>query len=259
MVFKRLLGIKPKPELKTFAAPAGQRIYAIGDIHGRLDLFDALIELIDADNAARGAAETHLIVLGDLVDRGPHSRGVIDRVMQLIETRPNVRCLGGNHEDMMLRCCDGDVKVVSTFHRVGGRETLLSYGVSADAYDAAAYEEVVELARAAVPQAHLDFLEGLEDFVRAGDYLFVHAGIRPDVALAEQTREDMRWIRREFTEADDEFGVMVIHGHTITEEVDERANRIGIDTGAYATGRLTAIGLEGSERWFLATPGVDLG
>jgi serine/threonine protein phosphatase 1 len=258
MVFKRLFGRLSSAEAApaTWHIPAGQRFYAVGDIHGRLDLLNDLIDRIDADNAARGPAEPHIVFLGDLVDRGPDSRGVVERVMGLVRDRPHVRCVGGNHEDLLLHCHSGDVRAAPTFHRVGGRETVLSYGVSEADYDNAGFEALVKIIKAAVPQAHIDFLSGLSDWVRAGDYLFVHAGLNPRKPLDLQSREDMRWIRREFTEDDSDHGMMVIHGHTITEQVDERSNRIGIDTGAYATGRLTAIGLEGDERWFLATEGA---
>lgn len=253
MVFKRLFSRPAKPAPRVTRAPSGQRLYAIGDIHGRLDLLEHLLGQIDADHAVRPPAEQHLILLGDLIDRGPASRGVIERVMELGRTRSNFRCLGGNHEDLLLRTLSGDAKSAAVFHRVGGRETLLSYGVPQEEYESADFHAVCELAQAYVPEAHAHFVAGLEDYVAAGDYLFVHAGISPGKPLTAQSSEEMRWIRRDFTECDEPFEKMVIHGHTITEEVDARTNRIGIDTGAYATNRLTAIGLEGEERWFLST------
>ena len=130
---------------------------------------------------------------------------------------------------------------------------MFSYGVDAEAYDAADLGELVDLVGSHVPPQHIAFLDGLADWVQAGDYLFVHAGIRPGVALDQQSASEMRWIRGEFTENRSDLGMMVVHGHTITEFTDEQVNRIGIDTGAYATGYLTAIGLEGSDRWFLET------
>lgn len=253
MVFKRLFSRPAKPAPRVTRAPSGQRFYAVGDIHGRLDLLEQLLGLIDSDHAGRAPAEQHLILLGDLIDRGPASRGVIERVMELGRTRNNFRCLGGNHEDLLLRTLAGDAKSAAVFHRVGGRETLLSYGVPLEDYENADFNGLCEIANAYVPESHAHFIAGLEDFVAAGDYLFVHAGISPGKPLTTQTSEEMRWIRREFTESDFPFEKMVIHGHTITEQVDERPNRIGIDTGAYATNRLTAIGLEGDERWFLST------
>ena len=253
MVLKRLFGRAKESPPRVWNAPAGQRIYAIGDIHGRRDLLGILLDRIDADDAARGNAQTQLIFLGDLADRGPDSRGVIERLMALSAGSGNVRFLKGNHEELLIRVYEGDKRATSLFHRVGGRDTMLSYGMNADDYDAVDLSELAVLIPNYVPQAHIDFLRGFDDWIEAGDYLFVHAGIRPGLALEEQEVSDLRWIRREFTEHKGSFGHMVIHGHTITDGVDEQANRIGIDTGAFATGVLTAIGIEGSERWFLGT------
>jgi serine/threonine protein phosphatase 1 len=253
MVFKRLFGIAKETPPRIWNAPVGQRIYAIGDIHGRRDLLDDLLARIDSDDAARPPAQTQIIFLGDLVDRGSDSRGVVERLIQLREASDNVRLLKGNHEELLIRVYEGDKRATSLFHRVGGRETMLSYGMSEDEYDAVDLSELAELIPNHVPTAHIDFLKSFDDWIEAGDYLFVHAGIRPGLAIEEQETSDLRWIRRDFTEHKGEFSHMVIHGHTITEGVDEQRNRIGIDTGAFATGKLTAIGIEGSERWFLST------
>ena len=253
MVLKRFFGRSATAESKVFRAPAGQRLYAIGDIHGRLDLLEELIALIEADNEARDVAETRIIFLGDLVDRGPDSRGVVERLMQLVSSSDHVTCLKGNHEELLIRSWEGDRKTAAVFNRNGGRETMLSYGVSPDEYDSGDLGELVDLVGSHVPPNHIAFLEGLPEWVQAGDYVFVHAGIRPGVPLDEQKAADLRWIRGEFTEHRGDHGMMVIHGHTITEFADEQVNRIGIDTGAYATGRLTAIGLEGVARWFIST------
>lgn len=253
MVFKRLFGISKEAAPRVWNAPTGQRIYAVGDIHGRRDLLDTLLTLIDADDATRGAAQTQIIFLGDLVDRGSDSRGVIERLMALRAVSGNVRFLIGNHEELLIRVYEGDKRATSLFHRVGGRETMLSYGMSEADYDAVDLSELAALIPDYVPLAHIDFLKGFDDWIEAGDYLFVHAGIRPGLLIDEQETSDLRWIRRDFTEHKGMFSHMVIHGHTITEGVDEQANRIGIDTGAFATGKLTAIGIQGSERWFLST------
>lgn len=256
MVLKRFFGRSASPTMVEHSIPAGQRVYAIGDIHGRMDLLEDLLGLIDKDDNARGASDTQLIFLGDLIDRGPQSRRVVDRVMSLVAGSNKVHCLGGNHEDLLLRTIKGDAQSAGIFHRAGGRETLISYGVDEVAYDDADLAGACELAAAHVPASHVKFLSGLRDWVRVGDYAFVHAGMKPGKPLSEQRRSDMRWIRHEFTRSEEDFGAMIIHGHTITEEVDEQSNRIGIDTGAYATGRLTAIGLQGTERWFLQTSGA---
>mgnify|MGYP001254158695 FL=1 len=253
MVFKRLFGLKEEIPARTWSAPEGQRIYAIGDIHGRRDLLDQLIVLIEEDNARRERVRTQIIFLGDLVDRGPDSRGVVARVMHLMSASTDVRLIAGNHEELLIRAWSGDRRSAGLLNRVGGKETMLSYGIDEAAYDKADLDELLGLIAAHVPESHIDFLKGADDWIAAGDYLFVHAGIRPGDALEEQRTSDLRWIRREFTDFEGDHGVMVIHGHTITEDVDTQSNRVGIDTGAYATGVLTAIGIEGTERWFLQT------
>lgn len=253
MVFKRLFGRTEEIPPRIWAAPERQRIYAIGDIHGRLDLLDRLIVQIEEDNASRNRVRTQIVFLGDLCDRGPDSRGVIERVMQLAMASSDVRLIAGNHEELLIRAWEGDRRSAGLINRVGGKETMLSYGVDEAEYDAADLDELLELIPAHVPESHIAFLKSADDWIAAGDYLFVHAGIRPGDAIEEQRTSDLRWIRREFTDHDGDHGLMVVHGHTITEEVDVRPNRIGIDTGAYATGKLTALGVEGTERWFLQT------
>ncbi len=253
MVFKRLFGLKREATPRTWAAPEGQRIYAIGDIHGRCDLLDMLLTQIEADDLGREPSDTKLIFLGDLVDRGPDSKGVIERLMALRSGSPNVRFLMGNHEELLILAYEGDRRATGLFNRVGGKDTLLSYGVSAQAYDEADLDQLSTLIAAHVPASHIDFLRSFEDWIQAGDYLFVHAGIRPGYSVEEQEPSDVRWIRKEFTQNTDDHGVMVVHGHSIAEEIDVQPNRIGIDTGAYATDRLTAIGIEGSQCWFIQT------
>jgi len=252
MPVKSLFNFMSRAQPALPAAPAGTRIYAIGDIHGRLDLLNQLLERIDADDNARGPTRTELIFLGDLVDRGPESRGVVERLMMLGKTGA-VRFLMGNHEEVFLRALGGDDRALRFLIRIGGRETLFSYGITPDDYRSLDYDELMAAARAKVPEAHLDFLAGFESWIELGDYLFVHAGLRPGVELDQQQRSDLCWIREEFLVHQGSFGKMVIHGHSITEAVDERPNRIGIDTGAFASGHLTAIGLEGTDRWYLST------
>lgn len=233
--------------------PAGQRVYAIGDIHGRSDLVDALMARIDADDAARGAAQTTIIFLGDLVDRGPDSAGVVERLKQLAAGPRTVRFLLGNHEEVFLKAVGGDRQALRFLARIGGRSTIISYGISPEEYDAMDFETLSEHLAEKVPADHIAFLKRFEDQISIGDYLFVHAGIRPRVALEEQSCSDLRWIRGDFLDYRGDHGCMVVHGHTITEAVDEQPNRIGIDTGAFASDCLTALGIEGSERWYLST------
>ena len=252
MIFKKFFARAVDPDPQVYALPEGERVYAIGDIHGRRDCLDALIALIDVDNAARGKADTKLIFLGDLVDRGADSRGVVERAMHIAKS-PKTVLLMGNHEEILIRAWEGDRKAAGLFHRVGGRETLLSYGVTEAEYDACDLGDLAELVAQHIPVEHVTFMRNFIDQWRCGDYLFVHAGIRPGVPLDEQSGSDMRWIRREFLDDPRDHGLMVVHGHSITEHVEERNNRIGIDTGAFASGRLTALGIEGTERWVLST------
>ena len=212
-----------------------------------------MLARIDADDAGRTPARTTLVILGDLPDRGADSKGVIERLIQLKDSGGDIIFLMGNHEELFIRIWEGEREIAATFNRAGGRETMLSYGVSPEEYDAWDFGELAAKAHKYVPQDHIDFLRSFQDWYKAGDYLFVHAGIAPGIAIEDQTPEDLRWIRRSFVESEVDHGVMVIHGHTITQAVDEQPNRIGIDTGAYASGKLTAIGIEGSERWFLST------
>ena len=234
--------------------PAGERIYAIGDIHGRLDLLDDLLIRIGADDRARGPAATTLLFLGDLVDRGPDSAGVVERVRKLAASEVNVRVLMGNHEEVFLAAVQRDLPALRFCCRIGGRETLISYGISQEEYERLDYAELAERAVEIVPAEHIEFIARFEDVIVAGGYAFVHAGLRPGVPIAEQRQKDMRWIREPFLDHDGAFEAFVVHGHTILEDIDERPNRIGIDTGAYVTGKLTALGLEGADRWVLQTP-----
>ncbi|MFT4027693.1 MAG: metallophosphoesterase family protein [Novosphingobium sp.] len=244
-LFRQLLGKSTPP-----AVPPGQRVYAIGDIHGRADLFEALIAAIERDDAAGAPARTTVILLGDLIDRGADSAGVL-AAARAWQQRRDVRVLAGNHEEMFLECFD-NLELMQHFLRFGGRETVLSYPVD-PAFAHADAPEAQALMRAAVPEADLAFIRGFEDRIAIGDYLFVHAGIRPGVALEDQETRDLRWIRGAFTDSRADHGLVVVHGHTITETPDLRPNRIGLDTGAYYSGKLTALRLEGEERALLET------
>ena len=239
----------------TAAIPVGQRVYAVGDIHGCADLFKALIAAIDTDDAARAKAQTSVILLGDLIDRGPDSAGVI-RLARDWQARRQVRILMGNHEEMFLAALRKH-SVMPPFLRFGGRETLLSYSIEPEAYTRADIAGVMTLAQAAIPQVDLDFVASFEDQITVGDYHFVHAGVRPGVPLVDQKTADLRWIREPFLDHSDDFGKIVVHGHTIADKPDIRTNRIGIDTGAYRSGRLTALGLEGTRRWLLTAVATD--
>jgi len=237
------------------AIPPGQRVYAVGDVHGRADLFEALMEAVDGDDAARAPAESTVILLGDLVDRGPDSAGVL-ALAQSWQRNRHVRALMGNHEEMFLDSFDSE-EVLRHFLRYGGRETLLSYPIDPATYVAASLAEAQELMREFVPAEDIAFMRSMEDMIPIGDYLFVHAGIRPEVPLEEQKVGDLRWIREPFTTHKGSLGPVVVHGHTIYDAPEIVSNRIGIDTGAYRTGRLTALGLEGTSRWLITASEND--
>jgi len=234
--------------------PPGRRLYAVGDIHGRADLLSRLLAEIATDAKCRGPAQNRLVYLGDYVDRGPDSADVIDLVLDGAPAGFDGVTLMGNHEDMMRRFLF-DLTIGRGWLMNGADATLRSYGVEPPTPhdDTQAYRRAsVELAQH-LPPRHRRFLDSLALSHEEGDYFFVHAGVRPGVPLAEQRPEDLVWIRDEFLESDAEFGKRVVHGHSITREPTFRHNRIGIDTGAYATGRLTCLVLEGSDWALLQT------
>jgi serine/threonine protein phosphatase 1 len=251
-VFGLLQKRSAKPRNRTFSVPSATRVYAIGDIHGCLDQLWALLDVVRKDIGDFGG-QVHLVFVGDFIDRGPDSAGVIDLLSRGDLPGQHHRFLMGNHEEAMLQVLDDDTESMAGWLRFGGVQTVESYGISrADVYRLGL--ELPAQLRQVVPQSHVAFLRSLEDQVRIGDYLFVHAGIRPGTPLHEQEQFDLRWIRHEFlADEDTDHGVMVVHGHTISAEPQMRANRIGIDTGCYSSGKLTALALEGSDRRFLST------
>ncbi len=234
--------------------PAGELVYAVGDIHGRSDLLAALLRKIEADASARPASRKTLIFLGDYVDRGPDSRGVVEMLLNGLPAGFDVRFLKGNHEALLLDFLEGK-GWLDHWLMNGGEPTLASYGVDVRHLDetGASPEKWRQAFAAALPAAHLDFFRRLELQVPKGSYLFVHAGVRPGVALDAQDEHDLVWIRHEFLDATEPFGKMVVHGHTPGREPVVRPNRIGIDTGAVFSGRLTALRLQDGERAFLET------
>jgi serine/threonine protein phosphatase 1 len=240
------------------SVPDGMRLYAIGDIHGRADLLEMLIGLIEQDQGQRPRAETELIFLGDYVDRGPGSNDVVARLISGFKTPLNTTLLKGNHEDLLLRFLDDPISGLNWLQN-GGDTTLLSYGVAREIVQRAFWWGQPGLAEAAasfgklLPVTHRRLYESLKLSHRVGDYFFAHAGVRPRVALNRQREEDLLWIREEFLDCPDDFEAVVVHGHTPVRAPEDRRNRIGIDTYAFQTGRLTAVGLEGTRRWFLST------
>lgn len=244
---------KPLPE-RIYRAPPGQRLYVVGDIHGRVDLLRRILAQIAAD-AAPSVLRKELIFLGDYVDRGFHSREVIEVLRTGLPPDCNPVFLRGNHEEVMLRFCDGDDGIARDWFYFGGRETVASYGLPPPPQNLtdAQVRRIRDDFVARVPADHLVFLRATQLHYQSGDYIFVHAGMRPGQALEQQLRDDLLFIRSEFLDSDDDFGGMVVHGHTIVSAPEIRHNRIAIDTGAYATAKLTCLVLEESGRRFLQT------
>lgn len=235
--------------------PRGRRAYAIGDVHGRLDLLDQLLLAIERDDERRPHRKTALVFLGDLIDRGPDSRGVVERLRNFRHDRLKPYFLAGNHEEVLLRLLNGERGILSSWLQFGGAECLASYGFDATKLDMQKERAALSIIRNVIPADHSSFIGTFADTLRFGDYLFVHAGIRPGVDLSLQSQSDLRWIRSPFLEDKSDHGMIVVHGHTISSEVEIEVNRIGIDTGAYRTDILTALALDGEERWTLETGG----
>lgn len=230
--------------------PEGTRIYAIGDIHGRLDLLDEVLARVEADTAMHPASNAINVFLGDYVDRGPDSKRVLERLISCCVAQPTV-CLMGNHE-AFLREFLNNPDILSTWRRYGGLDTLLSYGLTPTMKtEAQERRKLASDLNRLLPSSHREFLSSLKRYFICGDFFFVHAGVRPGISLTEQSEDDLLWIRDDFLECKNDFGKVIVHGHTPVLEPDVRSNRINIDTGAYATGRLTCLVLENHEVRFI--------
>ncbi len=233
------------------SVPDGIRIYAIGDVHGRDDLLAVLLDTIEADRAARRNAKTILVFLGDLIDRGPSSAQVVERLLDRRRADARTVFVMGNHEEVLRNILDGDDSVIADWLRFGGDRCMESYGVEAAGLSAMSASDAGRVIRCAIPPSHRQFLESQADSFQAGDYLFVHAGIRPGIPLDQQSRQDLRWIRAPFLDHEGRHEFVVVHGHTISDSVVDTPARIGLDTGAYSSNVLTAMGFEGTARWVL--------
>ncbi len=235
----------------------GRRIYAVGDIHGCLDLLTEMVARIRADLAARPHPHPLIVFLGDYVDRGPDSRGVIEALLALRSGAIPTAFLLGNHDRYVQAYLREPEWYDLTYHwladNLGGARTLASYGVegASPARPAASRDAFA----AAFPPSHAAFLDSASLWVRQGGYVFAHAGIRPGVPLAEQDIEDLIWIREPFLTSTEDFGFKVVHGHTIAKAVEHHRNRIAVDTGAFRTGILSCIVLEGSAVHLLGPDG----
>ena len=235
-----------RKERQGAAVPNGIRIYAVGDVHGRADLLTQLFSRIDADLAARPVSRPIEVFLGDYIDRGPASRQVIDCLVSRSLLHETVY-LKGNHEEFLTEFLRDPV-VMREWQEFGGIQTLLSYGIVARPnFDPTEQTRIAKALANVLPESHHLFLAALRSWFLCGDFLFVHAGIRPGISVEDQQDEDLLWIRDDFLSSEDDFGKIVVHGHTPVEQPEVRPNRINIDTGAYATGRLTCLIIEGDQ------------
>ncbi|MBT5109737.1 MAG: serine/threonine protein phosphatase [Rhodospirillaceae bacterium] len=243
----------PSRKQDTSAPPPGTRVYAIGDIHGCLERLKLLQQAILEDRDAAPESRFVLVYVGDYVDRGPDSREVIDHLLNAPLPGLETIHLKGNHEDYMQRFFGGDLEVGGGWIANGGGETLISYGVVVDT-KWPEYSELKALQTdfaEAAPAAHIAFLDSLDYHHVEGDYAFAHAGVAPGVALADQDPVDLMWIREPFLKCADPHEYVIVHGHTPSRKVENKANRINVDTGAVYGGPLTAAVLAGTDRNFL--------
>jgi len=255
IMFSRLLSwVTPsKSATQTPCLPMGQRLYVIGDIHGRLDLLQDLHRQIEVDGLTFTGNKV-LVYLGDYVDRGHDSKDVIDELLSHPLSAFEQVFLKGNHEDALLNFL-GDYRVARDWFQFGGEATVFSYGVAIPPGMRSddKLKRIQNDLQAQIPKGHLEFFSSLRTFFEIGDYFCVHAGVHPGRALHQQRDEDLMWIRGEFLHSRKDHGKTIIHGHSITDYPDEQVNRIGIDTGAYYSNRLTCVVLEGIDRRYLKT------
>jgi serine/threonine protein phosphatase 1 len=225
-------------------------------VHGRRDLLEQMVDLIDQHNATRPSRETVIVLLGDLVDRGANSRGVLEFVRTFYMRHVKIYLLAGNHEELMLRSMEGDAGALPIWLQNGGDATCKSYGIDPEVLAEMPMDRAAQHLQARIPQSHVALLKSASDSIRFGDYLLTHAGVRPNTPLSAQTANDLRWIRAPFLNSSQDFGFVVIHGHSTSLQIEQKRNRIGIDTGAYRTGVLTAAWVEDGNLGFLQTTGV---
>jgi serine/threonine protein phosphatase 1 len=240
--------------------PRDTVIYAIGDIHGRLDLLDGIHRRIAEDAGRRAANRRQVVYLGDYVSRGADSAAVVERVRTWLPEGFERITLKGNHEDLLLRFLDGEIDTGRHWLDYGGLEAMKAYGVivaEPEARDDASVIALGEDFAERLPASHLEFFRTLQINHSAGDYFFVHGGVRPGVPLEEQRARDCLWIRKTFLNSEENHGAMVVHGHSISDQPEIRHNRIGIDTGAYRSGVLTCLVLVGETREFLQTAAAE--
>lgn len=233
----------------------GARCYAIGDVHGRADLLADILDHIDNHIEAGRREFAAVVLLGDLIDRGPCSREVIDLVLDRPRNGLRLLALKGNHEEMLLSVLAGEPGAALRWLDNGGAACARSYGVDPLWLQLLDSDAIAYTMERAIPARHRAFLQSLPDSARFGDYLLVHAGVRPGVDIKDQSPADLRWIRRDFLQSERPHGAVIVHGHSTSANIEERANRIGIDTGAYQSGLLTALWIDGPRKGYIQTRG----
>jgi serine/threonine protein phosphatase 1 len=235
-----------RPQPRQAFAPPETRIYAVGDIHGRSDLLAEALDRIDEDIHRRPVPHTVEVFLGDYIDRGPDSKGVIDQLAVRMVRRHAI-CLRGNHEQLLEEFLH-DPEAIRHWAQLGAMQTLASYGIMLTARsNTITPMSLQQLFLDQFPRTHELFLQCLRDSFSCGDFLFVHAGIRPSIPLQQQDPDDLRWIREEFLQSTADYGKIVVHGHTPVDHPEFHGNRINIDTGAWRSGVLTTIAIEAAD------------
>lgn len=241
-------------EFKTnYKGNENQRVYAVGDIHGCLSETKELLLKIKTDNDYRDDRKTYIIFLGDLVDRGADSKGVIEYLKNFPFNFAEPLFIKGNHEEMLVRSLSGEPHLLQDWLNYGGFACAESYGIDRSRLLGLSPDAQQAILLSAIPDSHITFLDSFLESVQFGDFLFVHAGIRPGIPISHQDASEMRWIRKPFLDCNDDHGFIVVHGHTISEDIEIHSNRIGIDTGVYKTGRLSAICVEDDHVHYFST------
>lgn len=243
-----LFGSKKKSSASEWKGSPGKRLYAIGDVHGCFNEMMSLLAAIESDHAARPEKQCIIVFLGDLVDRGPHSSRVLEYLVRTPPQFATTYCLLGNHEEMMLRILRGESELIQSWLEYGGRECVESYGLMPEMLHGQTDEAVQLMFRKRVPDSHIELLSKCVESIRFGSYLLVHAGVDPDTPLDDQDGRQLRWIREPFLSHTKPLEAMIVHGHTISNEVVRLPHRIGVDTGAYQPGgKLSAVRIEDAE------------
>lgn len=237
----------------TSRLPEGRRIYAIGDVHGRLDLLEQLVDLIARDDADRHTAKTSIVLLGDLINKGPDTRGVLEFVANWPRAHIDLLVLKGNHEHVLLGALAGNRDMSRAFHDMGGRETVLSYGVAISDYASWTIDELPQHLDRIIPAQHLTLLTNAPLAWTCGDYRFAHAGWQDGLDLPAQSEFDLLWRRTAFKPATPASRAVLVHGHANMDKPVNKRHSICVDTTAHASNRLTAVALEGATRRFLET------